>query len=69
MDRRIRLMTIEEVAERLSLSSEAVRGHIEEGRLTASRIEGRYVISEMQVEFFVRSQALSAGNLPSFAPC
>ncbi len=68
MDRKIRLMTIEEVAVRLKLGEAAVWGYVDEGKLTASKIEGRYLVSEMQLEFFVQSQARGVGRRPSLVP-
>jgi excisionase family DNA binding protein len=52
MDRRIKLLTIEDAAGRLGISAEAVWDFVRDGKLTASRIDGRCVCSEMQLLFF-----------------
>jgi hypothetical protein len=57
MDRSIRLMTIEDAAGQLGLEVETVKGFVLDGLLTASTIDGRYLLSEMQLMFFKRSHA------------
>lgn len=55
MDRVIRLLTIEEAARELGISSSEAWRLVSEGRLTASRIDGRCIVSEMQLQFFKHS--------------
>lgn len=52
MERTIRLLTIEQAARELRVGVEAVWNYISEGKLTASRIDGCCVLSEMQLLFF-----------------
>ncbi|HEY5502345.1 MAG TPA: hypothetical protein VIJ97_03475 [Candidatus Anoxymicrobiaceae bacterium] len=62
MDRIIRLLTIEESARELHLSTPQALKLVAEGKLTASNIDGRCVLSEMQLMFFKRSHpALATG--------
>jgi len=62
MDRSIRLMTIEDAAGQLGLEVETVKGFVLEGLLTASNIDGRYLLSEMQLMFFKRNHARLLAN-------
>ena len=62
MDRSIRLMTIEDAAGQLGLEVETVKGFVLEGLLTASNIDGRYLLSEMQLMFFKRNRARLLAN-------
>ncbi|MHB8893642.1 MAG: helix-turn-helix domain-containing protein [Candidatus Geothermincolia bacterium] len=52
MERTIRLLTIEDAARELEVSPETVWSYVTEGKLTASRINGRCVLSELQLLFF-----------------
>jgi len=52
MKRSIRLLRIEDAARELRVSPEAVWGFISEGKLTAASIDGRCVLSELQLLFF-----------------
>lgn len=52
MERTIKLLTVEDAADELRVSSRAVWSYICEGKLTASRIDGRCLLSEMQLLFF-----------------
>jgi excisionase family DNA binding protein len=63
MERVIRLLTVEEAARQLDVGPGAVWRFIMEGKLTASKIDGRCVLSEMQLMFFRRNHsALIAGE-------
>lgn len=63
MDRVIRLLTIEDAAEELGVEAGAVWRFIMEGKLTASKINGRYILSELQLMFFKRNNgAVLAGE-------
>lgn len=55
MDRVIRLLTIEEAAERLNIRADAVLRCFLGGKLTSSKIDGRCPVSEMQLDFFRQS--------------
>ena len=55
MDRVIRLLTIEEAAGELHISTPQAWKLVAEGKLTASNMDGRCVLSEMQLMFFKRS--------------
>ena len=55
MERVIRLLTIEDAADELGLEASEVWRFIMEGKLTASKIDGRYILSEMQLMFFKRN--------------
>jgi excisionase family DNA binding protein len=57
MERVIRLLTVEEAAQRLEVDSSALWRFIMEGKLTASKIDGRYILSEMQLMFFRRNHS------------
>ena len=52
MERTIRLLTIEEAANELDVGPATIWRFIEEGKLTASNIDGACVPSEMQLMFF-----------------
>jgi len=60
MDRVIRLLTIEEAARELNMSTTQAWRLVTDGKLTASNIDGRCVLSEMQLLFFKRTQAAGA---------
>ena len=62
-ERVIRLLTIEDAADELGLEASEVWRFIMEGKLTASKIDGRYILSEMQLMFFKRNHsAVLAGE-------
>lgn len=63
MQREIRLLTTEEAARELGVSTDSMWRFVTEGRLTASVIDGRCVLSELQLVFFKRNHAgLIAGE-------
>lgn len=55
MDRRIELLTPEDVASRLALPPRLVENLIEQGTIPAMLIEGRYLTSELQLACFQQS--------------
>ena len=62
MDRTIRLLTIEEAARELQMSTPQALKLVADGKLTASNIDGRCVLSELALMFFKRSHpAIAAG--------
>ncbi len=70
MERRIRLLTVGEAAKELRVSPEKAWSYISDGKLTASRIDGRWLLSELQLKFFMdRHAALleHAGHSTAFA--
>lgn len=55
MERTIRLLTVEEAAREMSVSTGTAWSFISDGKLTASRIDGRCLLSELQVRFFMNN--------------
>lgn len=57
MERRIRLLTVQEAAKELRVSPGTAWSYICDGKLTASRIDGRCLLSELQLKFFMNTHA------------
>lgn len=52
MNRTIKLITVKEAAQELNESAGNVLGFIQEGKLSAMKMDNRVLISEMQVRYF-----------------
>ena len=57
MDRVIELVTIEEAARGLRVSTGTLWQFVRSGKITPSQVEGQYVISRMQLMFFAQNHA------------